>query len=171
VVSGAALYLAAALSGLLVGASPAWAQLRGPVTILGGGQETTILADEIRQIGGANELLIGEGHVEITQGASRLLADRVELNRDTGEAVAQGRVVFFDGQDRLVGDRVDYNLKTGTGIVYNARPSRPLTIASKPRSWTGSGPVCTESSGRVHDLRGGRAGLVVQDGLGHGGPR
>jgi LPS-assembly protein len=120
VLGGAALCLAATLSGLLPGVSPAWAQLRGPVTILGGGQETTILADEIRQIGGANELLIGMGNVEITQGSSRLLADRVELNRDTGEAVAQGRVVFFDGQDRLVGDRVDYNLKTGTGIVYNA---------------------------------------------------
>jgi LPS-assembly protein len=64
-------------------------------------------------------LLIAIGNVEITQGASRLLADRVELNRDTGEAVAQGKVVFFDGQDRLVGDRVDYNLKTGTGVVYN----------------------------------------------------
>jgi len=28
------------------------------------------------------------------RGATRLLAARVELNRDTGEAVAQGKVVF-----------------------------------------------------------------------------
>jgi len=116
----ALLCLAPTLAAELLALSPAWAQLRGPVVIRGGGQETTILADEIQQIGGAPEVLIGVGNVEITQGTSRLLADRVELNRDTGEAVAQGRVVFFDGQDRLVGDRVDYNLKTGTGIVYNA---------------------------------------------------
>src|SRR5438876_190577 len=104
----------------LWGTAPAPAQPQGPLTIRSGGQEATVLADRIQQVGGANELLIAEGNVEITQGQSRLLADRVELNRDTGEAVAQGRVVFFDGQDRLVGDRVDYNLKTGTGVVYNA---------------------------------------------------
>jgi LPS-assembly protein len=117
---GVARCLAAATLALLAGAAAAWAQPKAPLTIRAGGQEATILADEIRQIGGANELLVAEGNVEITQGESRLLADRVELNRDTGDAVAQGRVVFFDGQDRLVGERIDYNLKTGTGVVYNA---------------------------------------------------
>ncbi len=112
--------LAAIALSLVLGTPPAWSQPRGPVTIRAGGQEATVLADQLQQVGGANELLIAVGNVEITQGQSRLLADRVELNQDTGEAVAQGRVVFFDGQDRLVGDRVDYNLKTGTGVVYNA---------------------------------------------------
>src|SRR6266545_4985947 len=112
--------LAAIALSLVPGTPPAWSQPKGPVTIRAGGQEATVLADQLQQVGGANELLIAVGNVEITQGQSRLLADRVELNQDTGEAVAQGRVVFFDGQDRLVGDRVDYNLKTGTGIVYNA---------------------------------------------------
>ena len=93
------------------------------MTIGDGGQESTIVADQIQQVGGPNDLLVATGNVEITQGATRLLADRVELNRDTGEVVAQGKVVFFDGQDRLVGDRVDYNLKTGTGIVYNGSTS------------------------------------------------
>src|SRR5258706_482338 len=119
-VSGAGARSLVALALTLVLAGPASAQLRGPVTIQQGAQEATIVADEIQQIGGPPELLIAEGNVEVTQGTSRLLADRVELNRDTGEAVAQGRVVFFDGQDRLVGNRVDYNLKTGTGIVYDA---------------------------------------------------
>ena len=96
---------------------------RAPVVISDAGQESTIVADEIQQVGGPNDLLIATGNVEITQGASRILADRVELNRDTGEVVAQGKVVFFDGQDRLVGDRVGYNLKTGTGVVYNGSTS------------------------------------------------
>ena len=109
---------------LLPGAPAAWAQaVRGPVIIGSGGQESSIVADQIQQVGGPNDLLVATGNVEITQGATRLLADRVELNRDTGEVVAQGKVVFFDGQDRLVGDRVDYNLKTGTGIVYNGSTS------------------------------------------------
>jgi LPS-assembly protein len=120
----AALAVAAALS-LALGVTAARSQPKSPVTITAGGQEATILADEIRQIGGANELLLATGNVEITQGESRLLADRVELNRDTGTAVAQGRVVFFDGQDRLVGERIDYNLKTGTGVVYNASTFSP----------------------------------------------
>src|SRR5262245_16427592 len=107
---------AAVLAPLAVGVPGAGGQPKAPLTLQAGGQEATILADEIRQIGGANELLVATGNVEITQGESRLLADRVEVNRDTGNAVAQGRVVFFDGHDRLVGERVDYNLKTGTGV-------------------------------------------------------
>jgi len=92
---------------------------QGPLTLRDDGSEVTILADSIQQVGGATNLLIAVGGVEITRGATRLLADRVELNRDTGEAVAQGKVVFYDGENRLVGERIDYNLRTGTGVVYN----------------------------------------------------
>src|SRR5258705_4132549 len=93
--------LLSGLVGLLSGAPAAWAQAaRGPVIIGEGGQESSIVADQIQQVGGPNDLLVATGNVEITQGATRLLADRVELNRDTGEVVAQGKVVFFDGQDR-----------------------------------------------------------------------
>src|SRR6266852_3834086 len=61
------------------------------------------------------------GNVELTRGTARLLADRVELNRETGDAVAQGRVIFYDGDDQLTGDRVEYNVNTGTGVVYRGR--------------------------------------------------
>src|SRR5262245_3299839 len=107
-------------SSLLTAAASSSAQTRGSFSIREGGQETSILADQIEQVGGPTDLLIAVGNVEITQGNTRLLADRVELNRDTGEAVAQGRVVFYDGEDRLAGERVEYNIKTGTGAVYNA---------------------------------------------------
>ena len=98
-------------------AGPAWAQ-PGGVTVRAGGEEATVIADQLQQVGGATDLLIAVGNVEIIRGPTRLLADRVELNRDTGQAVAQGKVVFYDGPDRLVGERIDYNLKTGTGVVY-----------------------------------------------------
>jgi LPS-assembly protein len=65
-------------------------------------------------------LLIAEGNVQIEQGDVRLEGDRVEVNTETGEAVATGRVVLFDGRDRLTGARIEYNLRTGTGIVYQA---------------------------------------------------
>ena len=78
-----------------------------------------LAADQLQQVGGATDLMIAVANVEITRGQSRLLADRVEINRDTGQAVVQGKVVFYDGPDRLVGDRIDYNQKTGTGVVYH----------------------------------------------------
>jgi LPS-assembly protein len=109
-------------SGLEV--APGWAQ-PGGVTVSAGGEEATVVADQIQQVGGTADLLIAIGNVEITRGQSRLLADRVELNRDTGQAVAQGKVVFYDGADRLVGERIDYNLRTGTGVVYKGSAFAP----------------------------------------------
>jgi LPS-assembly protein len=109
----------------VAGAGPGWAQpaalgsQAGAVTIPAGEEQATVVADQLQQVGGATDLLIAVGNVEITRGQTRLLADRVEINRDTGQAVAQGKVVFYDGPDRLVGDRIDYNLKTGTGVVYH----------------------------------------------------
>jgi len=117
-----ALLLLPALVSTGIGAAPGWGQPASPaggVTVRAGGEEASVVADQIQQVGGTSDLLIAVGNVEITRGQSRLLADRVELNRDTGQAVAQGKVVFYDGPDRLVGERIDYNLKTGTGVVYN----------------------------------------------------
>jgi LPS-assembly protein len=107
---------AAALWGLLI-PSVAPAQ-QAPVSLPDPGGETNIVADRMQQIGGDSDLLLATGNVEITRGGTRLMADRAEINRATGEAIAQGKVVFFDGQDRLVGERIDFNLRTGTGVVY-----------------------------------------------------
>jgi len=114
--SASAALIAAGLCGFL-GAWPARAQ-QAPLTIPGAGGETNVVADRIQQVGGASDLFVATGNVEITRGNNRLVADRVELNRATGEAIAQGKAVFFDGQDRLVGERIDFNLNTGTGVVY-----------------------------------------------------
>ena len=105
----------------LLAAGPVAAQptsTPGALSIPAGGEEATVVADQLQQVGGASDLMIAIGNVEIVRGQTRLLADRVEINRDTGQAIAQGKVVFYDGPDRLVGERIDYNLKTGTGVVY-----------------------------------------------------
>ena len=75
-----------------------------------------VIADQLEQTDG---LLIATGNVEITRGSARLTADRVEMNRETGDAVALGRVVFYDGEDRLTAPRIDYNFHTGTGVVHD----------------------------------------------------
>lgn len=108
--------LAVALWGL-VGPWPALAQ-QSALSLSGPGGGTDIVADRMQQVGGDADLWLATGNVEITRGETRLAADRVEINRATGEAVAQGKAVFFDGQDRLVGERIDLNLNTGTGVVY-----------------------------------------------------
>lgn len=97
------------------------AQARAPVTVGEGEGQVSIVADRLQQVGGDTNLMIAVGNVEISRGAMRLLADRVEYDRDTGEAVAQGGVVFYDGQDRVIGERIDYNLRTGTGVVHRAQ--------------------------------------------------
>jgi LPS-assembly protein len=118
-----AILVAAGLS-LLACPGAASAQ-QAPMTVPGAGGDTNIVADRIQQVGGDSDLFVATGNVQITRGTNRLGADRVELNRATGEAIAQGKAVFFDGQDRLVGERIDYNLNTGTGIVYKGSTFLP----------------------------------------------
>src|SRR5262249_54950470 len=84
------------------------------------GTPVTVYADHIENLAQEN-LLIAEGNVQVEQGDVRLEADRIEVNTDTGEAVATGRVVLFDGRDRLTGERIEYNLRSGTGVVYQAQ--------------------------------------------------
>jgi LPS-assembly protein len=104
----------------LVAATEAPAQTpQVPVTVSTAGGDVTIVADQLEQTD--QNLFVATGNVELTKGSARLMADRVELNLATGDAVAQGRVVFYDGEDQLTGQRIEYNVTTGTGVVYQAR--------------------------------------------------
>ncbi|HXH81863.1 MAG TPA: LPS assembly protein LptD [Candidatus Tectomicrobia bacterium] len=80
------------------------------------GGEVTVLADRIEEL--PDDVVVATGDVEITRANTRLLADRVRLNRTTGDAVAEGRVIFYDGETEVTGDRLEYNLRTGTGVIY-----------------------------------------------------
>src|SRR5262245_30019604 len=94
------------------------AQIQQRVQTVGG--EVSVVADRFEQIGTDN-LLVATCNAEVTRGQGLLLADRVEINRETGDAVAIGRAIFYDGDDRLTGDRIEYNIKTGTGVVYQGQ--------------------------------------------------
>jgi lipopolysaccharide assembly outer membrane protein LptD (OstA) len=106
----ARLYRALLLSALVsawLGGAPGSAQPAAPpagrLSIGTGGEQATVVADQMQQVGGAADLLVAIGNVEIKRGHSRLLAARVELNRDTGQAVAQGDPGYErrTGVDRL----------------------------------------------------------------------
>lgn len=114
----AALVVAAVLPAVCAGQTPSTPAPQAPVTVGTVGGDVTVLADRLEEV--APGLLVATGNVEITRGKARLIADRVEINRETGDAVAQGRVVFYDGEDQLTGRRIDYNLRSGTGVVYDA---------------------------------------------------
>ncbi len=106
-------------AGLVLAASlVASASAEAPVTVATPGGEVTVTADHLEQIG-PEHLVVATGHVEILRGQSRLLADRAELDRETGDAVATGHVIFYDGEDQLEAERIDYNFRNGTGVVYH----------------------------------------------------
>jgi LPS-assembly protein len=115
--AGAHLCAAGALTALVVFCAPeAQAQAPSSRAVSTSTGDVTVIADQIEQ---TDSLLIATGNVEVTRGSARLTADRVEINRETGDAVARGHVVFYDGEDRLAAERIDYNFRTGTGVVHD----------------------------------------------------
>ncbi len=67
----------------------------------------------------AENLLIGEGYVDIRYGKMRLQGDRVEFNTETSQVVAVGNVILDDGASRITGERMEMNLNTKLGSIYD----------------------------------------------------
>ncbi len=58
------------------------------------------------------------GNVSIRQGDTQITADRIRVNKETGEIVADGNVILIRlGQGATRTDRLEYNYKTGRGSV------------------------------------------------------
>src|SRR3989442_6723512 len=106
------LFVVLLLGSASLAAAPFVAEAQTPRTVQTAGGEVAVVADRFEQIGPDN-LLVATGNVEVTRGTARLLADRVEINRATGDATAVGRVSFYDGHDQVTRRRIDYNSKTG----------------------------------------------------------
>src|SRR5947208_15859648 len=97
-------------------ASPQLAPAQSQQRVQTAGGEVSIVADRFEKIG-ADNLLVATGNVEVTRGIGRLLADRVEINRATGDAVATGRAIFDDCDDWLTAERIAYAIRIGTCVV------------------------------------------------------
>lgn len=67
------------------------------------------------------DLFILDGAVEIRQGDFSLIADRVTLNRKTGDLEAIGDLVVNFERDRITGSRAVYNIRNKTCTIIRAR--------------------------------------------------
>jgi LPS-assembly protein len=78
----------------------------------------------------AENLLRFQGSVDIRYGESRILADAVEVNTETGDGTAEGHVHFEDPHRRVTAERATFNLFTRLGTLYQTAGSlegRPIT--------------------------------------------
>ncbi|MFQ5692228.1 MAG: LPS-assembly protein LptD [Nitrospinota bacterium] len=91
-----------------------------PPQVLVPGEGVNIRADTLTE-DAERRLVIGEGFVDLQFLDNRLQADRVEINVDTGEGVAQGNVVFRDKENRLVCDRIEFNTRRQQALLYGVR--------------------------------------------------
>jgi LPS-assembly protein len=71
----------------------------------------------------AENFLRFQGSVDIQYGESRIFADVVELNTETGDGTAEGHVRFEDPQQQITADHAEFNLFTRVGTLYQATGS------------------------------------------------
>src|SRR5437764_14664951 len=90
---------------LLTGPAPTAAQAPTTATVTTAGGDVTIIADRLEQ-SGTDNLIVATGHVEITRGPARPLADRIEINRETGDATRLRRATSYHGEGRVTGHRL-----------------------------------------------------------------
>src|SRR5881409_1970505 len=118
-------------------ASPQLARAQGQRSVQTAGGDVSIVADRFEQIGSDN-LIVATGNVEVTRGAGRLVADRVEINRATGDAVATGRAIFYEGEVhaapyyRLTGERLE---RLGES-VYRVQQGVFTTCEDETPTWS-----------------------------------
>ena len=80
--------------------------------------EVTLQAETQQQLG--DGLVKAEGYVSIHAGSVHLTADRVDFWPDEGRVVAEGNVVYQQDDQKIVADRLEVDLNTGTGRFLNA---------------------------------------------------
>jgi LPS-assembly protein len=61
-----------------------------------------------------------QGNIVINYGGAKLSCDKITVNTETGEAVAEGNVRIVDERGIIEGEKVIYNFKTKTGVISDA---------------------------------------------------
>ena len=120
------------------------------------------------------------GNVTVRQGDTQITADRIRVNKDTGDIVAEGNVILIrQGQAATRTDRLVYNFKTGEGLTpridlqmgtYSNGAFRVIAEEAKRRP-DGSYAMhetivttCTNPVGRLHyHVRGRKAEMRPDD--------
>jgi LPS-assembly protein len=68
----------------------------------------------------AENYLRFQGAVDIKYGETRVFADVVDLNTETGDGTAEGHVRFEDPQQQITAERAEFNLFSRVGSLYQA---------------------------------------------------
>src|SRR5262245_17018927 len=71
----------------------------------------------------ADNTLRFQGSVDVKYGESRIFADVVEVNTETGDGFAEGNVRFEDPQRKVAAERAESNLFTRVGTLYDTSGS------------------------------------------------
>jgi len=62
-----------------------------------------------------------KGNVTVSQGNTRLRADSVTYDGNTGDLTAEGKVIARSGGDVIEGDKLTLKLSTATGVLFNGK--------------------------------------------------
>ncbi len=95
------------------------------------------------------------GHVRLETVDMLLIADEVDYDQSTGNAIARGNVKFqhFYNGDRIECDHAEYNLDDETGKFYDVRGTSPAKVVSRPGLLTTNNPFYFEGAWaeRIHE--------------------
>ena len=115
---------------------PTPAPVKGePVNVVGDRQEYDL----------NTKTFTAEGNVVVKYQRSELKADRVTLNIETQEVVADGNVFFTRGDQRIVGSKLTYNYGNVKGELLNASGSVDLGNLSNPEAAQSPADTATNS--------------------------
>ncbi|PON15136.1 hypothetical protein C2W62_25435 [Candidatus Entotheonella serta] len=82
--------------------------------------EPVVLRAESLKFFQSEQRLVATGDVVVESGTSRMLADRLEMNTDTGVGTATGHVRLVTPEDDVRASRLEFNLSADQGILYEA---------------------------------------------------
>lgn len=79
----------------------------------------TIHADELERFEDQHRV-VGRGNVEILYKGTRVLADYMEIDTESGDGIAEGHVVIEDAENRIEAEKADFNIHSQLGVLYKA---------------------------------------------------
>jgi LPS-assembly protein len=83
---------------------------------------------------------IATGRVEVSDGQTRIFADRIIYNYATEDVIAEGNVFLEEQGQRLSGETLEFNYKTRRGVIRNATgftnttPDGVTVVVEAPRA-------------------------------------
>jgi LPS-assembly protein len=83
-------------------------------------EQRVILQAETLEYSPSEKRLVAEGKVSVTHGETRMLADRLELNTESGVGSAWGNVQLLTPEDDVKAERMDFDLTAEQGVLYDS---------------------------------------------------